>query len=54
LTPEQREELEKLKAETLVQKNQRMIREKQAVCPHTNIDEQDGFRWCADCDLDFN
>lgn len=54
MTPEQREELEKLKAETLVHKNQRLIREKQAVCLHTNVEEQDGFSWCADCNLDLN
>ena len=51
---DQRDELQKLQAETLCQKNRRLILEKQAVCPHKNIEEQDGFRWCGDCDFDFN
>lgn len=46
--------LEKLQAETLSEKNLRLIREKQAICAHKNVDEQDGFVWCADCNLDFN
>lgn len=52
MTPDQRQELQTLQAETLAQKHKRLVRAKQAACPHTNIDEMDGFVWCADCDFD--
>jgi len=50
----EREVLQKLQSETLSEKHRRLTLEKQTICPHTNIDEQDGFRWCADCDYNFN
>ena len=44
--------LAELQAETLSEKSVRLVREKQAKCPHDNVEECDGFVWCADCNYD--